>query len=118
MRTARNFAIIALVALVLAVAPGGGSALNVVAVILAIGFATSIAAFGFRLYRERRFTLDSLAELDRFVLYASIAAGFLDWVAFPRFRSLGAGGWIPFIGVLALASGGVYWVFVRARRYD
>lgn len=118
MKTARNFGIIALVALALAVIPGGGSALSVAGTVLGIGFFASIAYFGYRLYRERRFTLETLPELDRGVLYASIAAGFLAWVALPRFRDLGLGGWLAFIAVLALASAGVFWVYTRARRYD
>jgi hypothetical protein len=117
-RTARAFAIVALIALALAVAPGGGAALNVIGALLGIAFFASIAFLGYRLYRDRRFTLETLPELDRVVLYGSIAAGFLAWVALPRFRDLGIGGWLAFIAILAAASGGVFWVFTRARRYD
>lgn len=117
MRTARNFAIVALIALVLAAAPGGGHTLSVILSLLGVAFAASIAFFGYRLYRERSFTLESLPDLDRLVLYASIAAGFLAWVALPRFKDLGIGGWLAFIAILALASAGVFWVYTRARRY-
>ena len=118
MKTARNFAILALIALAIVVIPGGSAAANTVATIVGIALFAAIAAAGLRLYRQHRFTLESLPDLDRFVLYASIAIAFLAFVALPRFQSVGGAGWLIFIAVLALASFGGFWVFSRARRYD
>ena len=116
MRTARNFAIIALVALAIAFIPGGGPTLDVVLAVITIGFFAAIAFFGYRLYREHRFTLESLESRDRLILYASIGLAFLTFVATPRlFVGLGVLAWLA---LLALASFGVFWVVTRARRYD
>ena len=65
---ALRFALVALIALLLVVVPGGGPALNVLLTLLTIAFFLAIALFGYRLYREHRFTLDALPERDRGVL--------------------------------------------------
>jgi hypothetical protein len=118
-RQAVNFAIVALIALGFTALPGGGRSLQVVLTLLTIVFFAAIAIFGYRLYREHRFTLDALAERERLVLYASVALAFLTFVASPRLFNLRGGlGVLIFLGLLALASYGVFWVFTRSRRYD
>jgi hypothetical protein len=118
-RQALNFAIVALIALGFSVLPGGGSGLKVILTLLGIVFFVAIALFGYRLYREHRFTLEALAERERLVLYASVALAFLTFVASQRLFSLRGGlGVLIFLGLLALASYGVFWVFTQSRRYD
>jgi hypothetical protein len=118
-RNALNFTILALVALGFSVLPGGNSTLRVVLTLLGIAFFAAIALLGYRLYREHRFTLDSLEERDRLVLYASVALAFLTFVASRRLFSVQGGlGVLAFVALLALASYGVFWVFQRSRRYD
>lgn len=118
-RQAINFTILALVALGFAVLPGGNATLNVLLTLLGIVFFAAIALLGYRLYREHRFTLDSLAERERLVLYASVALAFLTFVASKRlFNASGGLGVLIFLALLALASYGVFWVFQRSRRYD
>src|SRR3954466_14525008 len=118
-RQAVNVAVLLLVALAFSVLPGGNATLNVLLTLLGIVFFTVIALLGYRLYREHRFTLDSLAERERLVLYASVALAFLTFVAPPRAFNLRGGlGVLIFLGLLALASYGVFWVFTRSRRYD
>ena len=118
-RQAINFSILALVALGFTALPGGDSTLRVVLTLLGIVFFVAIALFGYRLYREHRFTLDSLEERQRLVLYASVALAFLTFVASQRLFTLRGGlGVLIFLGLLGLASYGVYWVFTRSRRYD
>jgi drug/metabolite transporter (DMT)-like permease len=119
MRYAVNFAIVALIALGFTALPGGNSTLNVLLTILGIVFFAAIAMFGYRLYREHRFTLDSLAERERLVLYGSVALAFLTFVASRRLFGLNGGlGVLIFLALLGLASYGVFWVFQRSRRYD
>ena len=118
MRAARNFAIIALVALAFTVAPGGGPAINVAITILTIGFFATIAIFGYRMYREHRFTLESLSDRQRLVLYASVGLAFLTFVGTGRLWNVGGGGIIAWLALLALASYGVFWVFSQSRRYE
>jgi drug/metabolite transporter (DMT)-like permease len=118
-RNALNFSILALVALGFTVIPGGDSTLNVMLTILGIVFFAAIALLGYRLYREHHFTLDSLAERERLVLYASVGLAFLTFVATRRlFNTNGGLGVVIFLVLLGLASYGVYWVFMRSRRYD
>lgn len=118
-RQAINFTILALVALGFAVLPGGNATLNVLLTLLGIVFFAAIALLGYRLYREHRFTLDSLADRERLVLYGSVALAFLTFVASKRlFTASGGLGVLVFLALLALASYGVFWVFQRSRRYD
>jgi drug/metabolite transporter (DMT)-like permease len=118
-RQAINFGILALVALGFTALPGGNSSLRIILTLLGIVFFVAIALFGYRLYREHRFTLDSLAERERLVLYASVALAFLTFVASQRLFTMRGGlGVLIFLGLLGLASYGVFWVFTRSRRYD
>ena len=118
-RQAVNFAVLLLVALGFSVLPGGNATLNVLLTLLGIVFFAAIALLGYRLYREHRFTLDSLSERERLVLYGSVALAFMTFVASKRlFNASGGLGVLIFLALLALASYGVFWVFQRSRRYD
>ena len=114
-----NFAILALVALAFTVLPGGDATLAVLLTLLGIVFFAVIAFLGYRLYREHRFTLESLADRERLVLYASVGLAFLTFVATRRLVAMNGGlGVLIFLALLGLASYGVYWVFMQSRRYD
>ena len=117
MKAARNFGILALLALVLVVAPGGGPALEVMLTLLTIAFFAAIAFLGYRLYREHRFTLDSLADRERLVLYGAVGLAFLTFVGTARLWDIGGGGVIVWLALLGLASYAVFWVFQRSRDY-
>src|SRR3954470_8602210 len=100
-RQAVNFTVLLLVALGFSVLPGGNATLNVLLTLLGIVFFTVIALLGYRLYREHRFTLDSLAERERLVLYGSIALAFLTFVASKRlFNETGGLGVLLFLALL------------------
>jgi hypothetical protein len=118
MKTARNWAIVALIALAIVVLPGGGPTLNVVMSMLSIAFFAGIALFGYRLYRDQRFILDSMSDRQRFVLYASIGVAFLNFTATSRLFNAGGVGVLVWLGLLGLCSYGVMWVFVSYRRYS
>jgi drug/metabolite transporter (DMT)-like permease len=113
---ARNFGILALIALAIVALPGGGSTLNVVLAVLSIAFFVLIAMFGYRLYRDQQLTLDSMTDRQRFVLYASIGLAFLTFTATPRLFHSGLGV-LVWLVLLGLASYGVMWVFISYRRY-
>jgi hypothetical protein len=117
LRGLRNFAIVALVALVIAVAPGGGTGLSLVLWLLSIAFFTSIAFFGVRLYRENRLTIDSLSLAERAVAYCSIGGAFLNFTATRRLFDLGGGGVLIWLAILGLCSYGIYWVWRHATAY-
>ena len=116
MRMALNIAIVLLVALGFAVLPGGQSTLDVVLTLLTIVFFTVIAVLGYRLFREHRFTIDSLEPIQRAVLYSSIGLAILTFTASPRL--LQGVGILVWLALLGLASYGVYWVFQRYRTYE
>jgi uncharacterized protein involved in cysteine biosynthesis len=117
-RAALNFAIIALVALVLFLLPGGGSALNVVLTLLTIAFFVAIALLGYRLYRQYRFEIESLETGQRAVLYCSVGVAFLTFTATNRLFDLGGVGVLAWLALLGAASYGVFWVFSRYRRFS
>jgi O-antigen/teichoic acid export membrane protein len=116
MKAARNFAIVALIALGFAALPGGNATLNVLLAILTVAFFAAIALLGFRLYREHRLTIESLETTQRAVLYGSIGLAVLTFAASGRL--LHGAGVLVWLGLLGLASYGVFWVFQRYRRYD
>jgi uncharacterized protein involved in cysteine biosynthesis len=116
--TARNVAILAVIALAIVALPGGGATLNVMLSMLSIAFFAAIALFGYRLYRENRFTLDSLTDRQRLVLYGSVGLAFLVFTATPRLFNSGGIGVLTWLVLLGLASYGVMWVFISSRRYE
>ncbi len=81
LRKSLNFGLVLLLALVFVATPGGGSALNVALTLLTVCFFAAIAFLGYRLYREYSFTLESLEQRERTVLYVSIALAFLVFAA-------------------------------------
>ena len=113
---ALNIAIVLLVALGFAALPGGQSTLDVILALLTIAFFTAIALLGYRLFREHRFTLESLEPVQRAVLYGSVGVAILTFAASPRL--LHGIGILVWLALLGLASYGVYWVFQRYRSYE
>ena len=118
MRMARNWAILALIALAIVVLPGGGPTLNIVMTLLSIAFFAAIALFGYRLWHDQRFTLDSLSDRQRFVLYASVGVALLNFTATSRLFSAGGLGLLVWLLLLGICSYGVMWVYISYRSYD
>jgi len=118
MRQVRNWAIIALIALAIVALPGGGPTLNVVLAVVSIAFFAGIALFAYRMWNEHRFTMDSLSDRQRLVLYGSIGVALLDFTATSRLFNAGGLGVLVWLVLLGLCSYGVMWVYVSYRRYD
>jgi drug/metabolite transporter (DMT)-like permease len=116
--TALKFGIVLLVALVITVIPGGGPALDGLLVILLMGFLVAIAMLGYRLYRDNRFTLDTLGSRSRLVLYGCIGLAFLTFTASQRLFDVGPAGVLAWFALLGLCSYGVYWVYIQARTFE
>ena len=108
---------ILVVALLFTVAPGGDSTLQVILAILSIAFFVAIALLGYRLYRENTFTIESLTETQRGVLYGSVGGAFLVFAAAERLFDWGGGGVLLWIALLGLCSYGIFWVWQSARDY-
>ena len=117
-KTAAKFGLIALIALVLVVLPGGGAALDVALTILTIGFFAAIAFVVYRFYRERRFELDSLEQRQRLVLYAAVGLALLTFVATNRLFDQGGLGILVWLALLGLCSYALFWVWTRYRSYE
>jgi hypothetical protein len=117
-QTAWKFGLIALVALVLTAAPGGGNLLDVLLTLLTIGFFTAIAILVARMYRQYRLDLETLASSIRLALYGSLAIAVLTFTATDRLFNAGGAGVIVWFALLALASYGLFWAWTHYRRYE
>jgi hypothetical protein len=117
-QTAWKFGVIALVALVLVVLPGGGSALDVLLTAITLAFFAAIALLVARLYRQYRLDLESLDSSIRLALYGSLAIAVLTFTGTDRLFDAGGGGVIAWFALLALASYGLFWAWTRYRRYE
>ncbi len=96
-RTARNIAIVALIAAAVEFLPGGGRAASAFGAALWVVFAAGLAWFAYRSYREHRVTLHSLGELHRSLLYGAVAVGFVTAAAQPRMWQTGFGEFVWFV---------------------
>jgi hypothetical protein len=117
-QVAWKFGVIALVALVLVVLPGGGNALDVVLTALTIAFFAAIALLVARMYRQYRLDIESLDSSIRLALYGSLAIAVLTFTGTGRLFDAGGGGVLIWFALLALASYGLFWAWTRYRRYE
>ena len=116
MKLAGQIGAIALVALAITVLPGGGTAVEVVLTALTLTFLTAIGFFGYRLFHQFRFELESLEDRDRSVLYGSIALIIFAFAASQRLFDSGGGGTLVWFALVGIAAYGLYWVWTRYRR--
>jgi hypothetical protein len=113
-----KFGVIALVALLLQVLPGGGNALDVVLTALTIAFFAAIALLVARMYRQYRLDIETLDSSIRLALYGSLAIAVLTFTGTDRLFDAGGGGVLAWFALLALASYGLFWAWTRYRRYE
>jgi hypothetical protein len=113
-----KFGVIALIALGLVVLPGGGNALDVVLTALTIAFFAAIALLVARMYRQYRLDIETLDSSIRLALYGSLAIAVLTFTGTDRLFNAGGGGVLLWFALLALASYGLFWAWMRYRRYE
>jgi hypothetical protein len=117
-RTARNIAIVALIAAAVFLLPGGGQAANTFEGVLLVGFGVGFGYLGLRMYREYRVTLHGLGDRYRAILYGSLALAAFLVVGYTRMlhesRTLFGVLWFA---LLALALYGLMVVYRRWRSY-
>ena len=118
MQLAWKLGIVALVALVLVVLPGGGRALDVVLTALTIVFFAAIALLVARLYRQYRLDIETLDANIRLALYGSLAIAVLTFTGTDRLFNAGGAGVLTWFALLAVASYGLFWAWTRYRRYE
>jgi hypothetical protein len=110
LRTARNVAIVALIAAAVEFLPGGGEGFDGTTAALWVVFAAGLAFFAYRLYRERHVDLYGLGDRHRALLYGAIAIGFVTAAAQPRMwhTAFGEFAWFALIGLAAYTLLAVY----------
>jgi hypothetical protein len=115
-RTIVNIAIIALVALVVAFVPGGSNGASAILGVLSLGFLAALGMLGYRLYMENRFTLLSMSDRNRALLYGGITVATMTLIATQRLWNSGLGTllWFVLLGGSVLS---VYQAWVDSRRY-
>ena len=91
MRTARNVAIIALLALALIVLPAGGNIAEAVLAMLSILFAVAIGAMLIRFWKDTGLQRDTFTDRQRWLIYGSIGAIALMIVGTDELLSTGPG---------------------------
>jgi TRAP-type C4-dicarboxylate transport system permease small subunit len=115
-RTARNIAIIALLALAVAALPGGGDAADVVLTALSMAFLVAIGVFAWRLYVDNQLTISTLTDARRGVLYGALGVIALLIAGADEFFDTD-GGTLAWIALLALSVVGIVWVWREATTY-
>lgn len=114
MRAARNIAIIALLAFVVAAVPGGGNLASGVTAVLMIAFLGIIGAMGYLVYRQNRFAYMALEQNLRIWLLGGLGAVVLMIAGADELLGSGAGA-LVFVGVLGLAIFAIARVVAEAR---
>jgi hypothetical protein len=114
--TARNVAIVLVLAAAVAFIPGGGTTAGLVGGILSTLIFVSLVFFAYRFYREHRLELDGLGDRWRGLLYGAIAAVVLALAALPRLQDT-SGGTLVVVVVLGAAAYAFYAVWRHYRDY-
>jgi hypothetical protein len=116
LQTIRNIAIILVLAAAVDLLPGGGEAADAVMTALSMTFLAAIAWMGFRFYREQQFTLSTLSDGHKALLFGAIGAIALLIVGFDEFDDF-AGGVVLWIALMAAAVGAIFLVWRDTTRY-
>jgi hypothetical protein len=116
MRTVRNVAIVALLALVVAFAPAGGNAAEAILTAITMGFLAAIAWTLFVLSRQSQLTLAALSDGRRALLYGALGMIALLIAGSDELFSSGAGTlvWILLLGASVAA---IWRVWIDASSY-
>jgi hypothetical protein len=104
-RILRNVVIIALLALIVAVVPGGDNAARAIVTALNLAFLALIAFTAWQLYRQNRLSYLQLDERSRFMLLGAIGAIVLMIAGADELTGTGLGLvlWLAVIGLSILA---------------
>lgn len=116
MKTARNVAIIMVLALGVAFVPGGGNAASTIFAALTIGFLVAIAWLLYTLSRQNQLTLATLSDGRRAILYGSLGLIALLIAGTDEFFSTG-GGTLIWILLLGAAAAAIWRVWLEANTY-
>ncbi|HET9719472.1 MAG TPA: hypothetical protein VFP55_05295 [Solirubrobacteraceae bacterium] len=114
--TARNVAIVLLLAAIVDVVPAGGSAAGFLIQLISLAFLGAIAWVASRLYREHRTGLYALGDRRRSIVYVAAGVATLTFTASSRLFQTGIGSlvWLVLLAGCAFA---VFRVFRSYREY-
>jgi len=113
---ALNIAVIAAVAAVVDLVPGGGRGAGIALQVIWLIFLATFLWFGVLMYRQNRVAVYSLGDRRRALLYAALAVATLTLTATSRLW-LTPGGQVAWLVLLALAIYAVITIAWSARRY-
>ena len=116
MKTARNIAIILVLALGVAFVPGGGNAAAAIFTALTLGFLAGISWFLYVMGRENRFTLLSLTDARRAILYGALGLIALLIAGTDEFFDSG-GGTLAWLILLGAAIAAIWRIWLDAKTY-
>jgi hypothetical protein len=116
MRNLRNAAIVMLLALIVAFAPAGGNAAEVVMTLITMAFLTAIAWTLYILARQNQLTLATLTDARRAVLYGAFGLIALLIAGSDELFSTG-GGTVAWILLLAASVAAIWRIWVEANTY-
>jgi hypothetical protein len=116
MRTARNVAIVMLLALAVAFAPAGGNAVEVILTAITMGFLAGIAWTLYVLSRQNQLTLATLTDARRAILYGALGMIALLIAGSDELFDSG-GGTLAWILLLAASVAAIYKVWTEANSY-
>ncbi|MEX2108783.1 MAG: hypothetical protein WD827_07850 [Solirubrobacterales bacterium] len=116
MRTARNVAIVMALAAVVAFAPAGSNAAEVVLTAISMAFLTAIAWTAYIFSRQNQLTLAALTDGRRAILYGAIGVIVLLVAGTTKLFATGGGTllWIVLLGASLVA---IWRVWVEANTY-
>jgi hypothetical protein len=115
-RTARNIAIVMLLALVVAFVPGGGNAADTILAAITMGFLAAIAWTVFVLSRQNQLTLATLSDGRRAILYGALGLIALLIAGSDELFESG-GGTLAWIVLLGIAVAAIWRVWIEANTY-
>jgi Sec-independent protein secretion pathway component TatC len=115
-RTARNVAIVMLLALGVAFAPAGGNVVDTVFTALTMGFLAGIAWMLYTLSRQNQLTLATLSDRRRAVFYAAFGLIALLIAGTDKLFSSG-GGTLLWIVLLGASIAAIWRVWLEANSY-
>jgi hypothetical protein len=113
-RAARNIAIIALLALVVAAVPGGGNLADGILAVLLMAFLVILAAAAYLAYRQNSLAYMTLDDRQRLILLGALGAIALMIAGADELLDTGAGA-LVWIGVLGLSIFGIARVVAESR---
>lgn len=114
--TARNIAIILIIAALVVLVPGGGTGAHVALQAASLIFLGTIGWFAMVMYRQYRVSLYSLGDRRRAILYGAVALAVLTLSATPRLWAT-SGGSVAWLVLIGLAVYAVVAITLSARRY-